>query len=70
MSGPVLGTPYYGILDGVRTIAILVSKPQPDDLTPVYLLAVPPPSDVHARIQMVRDPPSPSSSPRQTTTAW
>ena len=63
MSGPVLGTHYYGILDGVRTIAILVSKPQPDDLTPVYLLAVPPPSDVHARIQMVRDPQHPEMLP-------
>ena len=60
MSGPVLGTQYYGTLDGVRTVAILVSKPQPSDPNPVYLLAVPPPSDAHDRIQMVRDPQHPT----------
>ena len=59
MPGALPGTQYFGNLDGVRTTAILVSVPDPNDLDPVYLLAVPPPSPDADRLQQVRDPQHP-----------
>ena len=61
MPGAVPGTQYYGFLDGVRTTAILVSVPDPNDAEPVYLLAVPPPTPETARLQQVRDPQHPEA---------
>ena len=59
MPGAIPGTQYFGSIDGVRTTAILVSVPDPNDPESMYLLAVPPPTPDADRLQQVRDPQHP-----------